>query len=108
MPTPVGTASSRSLRIDLGPDMPNDRNVDLFVWQEQQSRQQAQQFAVECLSLTMQALTVKERQFLMTFDALDHDVSASAQALRMSAIDAHILMEKIRNVAKRAAELVNA
>lgn len=99
---------ARPLRIDLGPDMPNDRNVDMYIWQQQEQQTQTRQLASAILMLTMQALTETERRLLMTFDAKDYNLDMAAKALKMAPVEAQRTMEKIRNVATRAKTVVNA
>lgn len=98
----------RPLRVDLGESMPNTRNVDMHIWQEQQSRQQAQQFATAILILTMQALTEEERRLLLAFEAHGYDLENSAVALEMSVIEAEKLMRGIRHAATRARDCIAA
>jgi uncharacterized protein YoaH (UPF0181 family) len=97
----------RPLRIDLGPDMPNDRNVDMHVWQQQQNRQQAQQAAIAILALAMRALTVDEQRLLMAFENHDYDLGATAKAMRLPMAEAEKLMKGIRNAATRSRQLVS-
>jgi hypothetical protein len=98
----------RPLRIDLGPEMPNDRNVDMYIWQRQAEQAQARQLASAILMLTMQALTETERRLLMAFDANDFNLDAAAGALKMSPMEAHRIMRGIRNAATRAKTVVTA
>lgn len=96
----------RPLRIDLGPDMSSTRNVDMYIWHEQQSRQQAQQNAAAILYLTMRALTEAERRLLLAFESSGYDLAATAAALKMPGEVAAKFMERIRNAASRAKDCV--
>jgi DNA-directed RNA polymerase specialized sigma24 family protein len=98
----------RPMRVDLGPDMPNDRNVDMYVWQQQQSRQQAQRAAIAILTLAMRSLTPDERKLLMVFESHGYDLSEAANAMRLPIAEAEKLMKGIRNAATRSRELVSA
>lgn len=95
----------RPLRIDLGPGMPNTRNIDMRVWQERQDRQQARQAAAAILTLAMQALTEDERRFLLAFESHEYDLSATAEALKLSQAVADRMMERVRMVTLRAKEV---
>ena len=101
-------AHVRPLRIDLGPEMPNDRNVDMYIWQQQEEQAQARQLASAILMLTMQALTETERRLLMAFDANDYSLEAAADALKLSPVEAQRIMRNIRNAATRAKTVVTA
>lgn len=92
----------RPLRIDLGPAMPNDRNVDMYIWLQEQDKRQAQRVAIAILTLTMQALTEGERTLLLAFESHRYDVPAAANALALPISEANTIMERIRNVATRA------
>lgn len=99
-------ATRRPLRIDMGLEMPTDRNVDLYLWQLQQDRKQAQQSAAAILRLTMQALTVIERQLLLAFESSEYNLTAAAMALNISVGTATKLMGGIRNAASRARDCI--
>lgn len=101
-------ACVRPLRIDLGPEMPNDRNVDMYIWQQQEEQAQARQLASAILMLTMQALTETERRLLTAFDANDYSLEATADALKLSPVEAQRIMRNIRNAATRAKTVVTA
>ena len=92
----------RPLRIDLGPAMPNTRNVDMWAWQQEQERRQVQRMAAAILAMTMRALTVVERRLLLAFERADYDLPVAAKALGMSLADAEKYMRGIRHVATRA------
>lgn len=94
----------RNLRIDLGPGMSNTRNIDMRVWQEQQGREQAQRAAAAILTLAMQALTEDERRFLLAFESHEYDLSATAEALKLSQAVADRMMDRIRMVTRKAKE----
>lgn len=96
------SANRRPLRIDLGPTMPNDRNVDLRQWQQEHERRQVQQMATAILAMTMRALTVIERRLLLAFESADYDLSVAANGLGITLADAEKYMKGIRHVATRA------
>lgn len=96
----------RPLRIDMGPDMPNTRNVDMWVWTERRNREQAQQAAIAILSMAMRALTEDERRFLLAFESHEYDVTATAEALKLSQAVADRMMERIRAVTVKAQEVI--
>lgn len=92
----------RPLRIDLGPAMPNDHNIDMRVWRQQEERRQVQLMATAILAMTMRALTVAERRLLLAFESADYDLSVAANALGIKLTDAEKYMKGIRHVATRA------
>ena len=92
----------RPLRIDLGPEMPNTRNVDMYHWQQEEERRQVQRTAAVILAMTMRALTAIERRLLLAFESADYDLSLAANGLGITLADAEKCMKGIRRVATRA------
>lgn len=98
----------RPMRIDMRPDMPTDRTVDMRIWQDRQERRQAQQMAAAILTLTMQALTKAERHLLMAFEHHEYNLDEAARALKISVVDAEKSMERIQNAARSAKVVITS
>lgn len=97
--------SVRPLRIQFG-GLPTDRSVDMYLWQLSQDRQQAQQAAVDILTLIVQGLTEDERRLLLAFESAGYDLAGAAESLGITETIAAQRMAAIRRCANGAREVI--